>query len=318
MAAIELRVERVEAAGELIRAIELVSADGAPLPPFAPGAHAEIHLPDGATRPYSLIDLDGTCDAPAAYRFGVRLEEASRGGSRFMHGLAEGAAVTAELPKNDFSLADDAAPSVLIAGGIGITPLISMATALKRTGRDYRLYYAVRDRGAAAFADALEAAHGDRLRMHHDDVAGGPLDLGGVLAEADPAAHLYVCGPKPMIEAAKRAAEGAGFPSERVHFELFDAPADQAGDTAFEVELASTGEVYTVPPGKSIIDVLEAAGEDLIYDCRRGDCGICQTDVLEGVPDHRDVVLSDAERAGNKVMQICVSRAKSARLKLDL
>ena len=235
-----------------------------------------------------------------------------------MHGLEEGATVRVEMPKNDFPLADETAPSILIAGGIGITPMISMATALKRAGRDYCLHYAVRNRAAAAFADTLEAAHGDLLRMHLDDAAGRPMDLRGVLADADGAAHLYVCGPKPMIEAAKAAAESAGISPDRVHFELFDAPADQAGDTAFEVELASSGAVYTVPPGQSIIDVLEAAGEDLIYDCQRGDCGICQTDVLEGVPDHRDVVLSEDERAGNKVMQICVSRAKSARLKLDL
>lgn len=318
MASIELRVDRVESPAERIRSVVLVPVNGAALPGYTAGAHMEIHLPDGATRPYSLIDFDGDCAAPAAYRFGVRLEEESRGGSRFMHGLKEGDTVTADVPKNDFPLADGDAPAVLIAGGIGVTPIISMATALKDAGRNYALHYAMRDRSAAAFTDRLDEIHGERLSLHFDDEAGGPLDLKAIIGAADPNAHLYVCGPKPMIEAARQVAEAAGFPNDRIHFELFDAPADQEGDTAFEVEVASTGKVYTIPPGKSIIDVLEEAGEDLIYDCQRGDCGICQTDVLEGEPDHRDVVLSDAERASGKVMQICVSRAKSARLKLDL
>lgn len=318
MTAIELKVDRIEEAAELIRAVTLVPPGGGTLPPYEPGAHVEVRLPDGATRPYSLIDWDGGATAPDAYRFGVRLEAESRGGSRFMHGLAEGDSVTVEGPKNDFPLSGDDAPAVLIAGGIGITPIVSMATALKAAGRPYALHYAVRSRAAAAFAEALAAAHGDALSMHYDDAAGGPLDVAAALSGAEDGAHVYVCGPKPMIEAVKARAEAEGYPPERIHFELFDAPADQAGDGAFEVEVASSGKVYTIPPGKSIIDVLEAEGEDLIYDCQRGDCGICQTDVLEGEPDHRDVVLSAEERASGKVMQICVSRAKSARLKLDL
>ena len=318
MSAITLTVKEVWKAAELIRMVTLVAPDGGSLPPYEAGAHAEVHLPDGATRPYSLIDFDGAAKEPKAYVFGIRLEDESRGGSRFMHGLAEGDTVTVEPAKNDFPLAEDDAPSVLIAGGIGITPMISMATALKAEGRDYRLHYAIRDESAAAFIEQLTQNHGDCLSVHCDDQAGGPLDIAKVLSDANPEAHIYVCGPKPMIEAVKSKAESAGYPAERVHFELFDAAADQDGDSAFEVEVASTGAVYTIPPGKTIIDVLEEAGEDLIYDCQRGDCGICQTDVLEGTPDHRDVVLSQAERDSGKVMQICVSRAKSARLKLDI
>ena len=309
MSAITLTVKEVRKAAELIRMVTLVAPDGGTLPPYEAGAHAEVHLPDGATRPYSLIDFDGAAKEPKAYVFGIRLEDESRGGSRFMHGLAEGDTVTVEPAKNDFPLAQDDAPSVLIAGGIGITPMISMATALKSEGRDYRLHYAIRDDSAAAFIDRLTQDHNDGLSIHRDDQAGGPLNIAKVLSDADP---------KPMIEAVKSQAESAGYPAERVHFELFDAAADQDGDSAFEVEVASTGAVYTIPPGKTIIDVLEEAGEDLIYDCQRGDCGICQTDVLEGTPDHRDVVLSQTERDSGKVMQICVSRAKSARLKLDI
>ncbi len=318
MADIELKVARIEAPADLIRSVILVSADGSPLPAFTPGAHMRIALPDGDTRPYSLIDFDGHCAAPEQYRLGIRLESDSRGGSRFMHGLAEGETLRASPPKNDFALGGGDSPVVLIAGGIGITPMISMATALKASGRPYVLHYAVRNQGAAAFADRLAQQHGDNLCLHLDDAAGGPLDLAGIVARADDAAHVHVCGPKPMIEALRELAVGAGYPKDHIHFELFDAPADQDDDTAFEVELASSGAVYTIPPGRSIIDVLEEAGEDLMYDCQRGDCGICQTDVLEGTPDHRDVVLSDEEHASGKVMQICVSRARTPRLKLDL
>jgi vanillate O-demethylase ferredoxin subunit len=167
-----------------------------------------------------------------------------------------------------------------------------------------------------AYRDDLGGLCGDALHLHEDD---GParLDLDAVIADLGDA-HLYVCGPRGLIDAARDKAEAAGVPRARVHFELFDSPEEQAGDTAFEVEIASTGEVHVVPPGSSIIEVLEAAGLDVMYDCQRGDCGICQTDVISGEPDHRDVVLSEDERTGGKVMQICVSRAKSPRLVLDL
>ncbi|MBK0328944.1 oxidoreductase [Rhodobacteraceae bacterium F11138] len=318
MTDIALKVARIECSADAIRSVVLVQADGAALPGFTPGAHMRIHLPDGDDRPYSLIDFDAACDAPDHYRLGIRLEPESRGGSRYMHDLAEGDSLRASVPKNDFALAGGDGPVVLIAGGIGITPMISMATALRAGGRPYVLHYAVRNQGAAAFAERLAEQHGDAFRLHLDDQAGGPLDLAAIVASADDAAQFHVCGPKPMIEALRELAVGAGYDKDHIHFELFDAPADQEGDTAFEVELASSGEVHVIPPGRSIIDVLEEAGEDLIYDCQRGDCGICQTDVLEGIPDHRDVVLSDAERTSGKVMQICVSRAKSPRLKLDL
>ncbi len=275
-------------------------------------------MPDGDTRPYSLIDWDGDADAPAAYHLGVLLEQGSKGGSSHMHALKAGDRISIGAPKNSFALADGDAPALLLAGGIGVTPLISMAAALKARGAPYRFVYAARGAAAMAFRRELEAQHGAALTLHFDDQAGGPPDLATLMRDAAPGTHLYVCGPRPMIDAAREAALEAGFTQARIHFELFEKAAPQAGDHAFEVEVASTGQVFTIPPGKSIIEVLEAEGIDLMYDCQRGDCGICQTEVLEGVPDHRDVVLSQAERDGGKVMQICVSRAKSARLKLDL
>lgn len=314
---IRLRVEEVTRPAERIASVLLAPADGTPLPPYTPGAHVEVHLPDGGTRPYSLIDFAGDCSAPEAYRLATRLEEESRGGSAYMHALGPGDAVTVSPPKNDFHLSDGPAPAVLLAGGIGITPLVSMATARQRAGLPYRLHYAVRNAAAAAFADALAAQHGAAFHLHRDDDA-SRLDLPGLIAALPDGAHLYVCGPRGMIEAAREGALTAGLPHERIHFELFAQHEAQTGDAPFEVEIASTGRVFTIPPGKSIIEVLEAEGMDLIHDCQRGDCGICQTTVLAGEPDHRDVVLSEAERASGKVMQICVSRAKSARLTLDL
>ena len=313
-----LSVIAAEPVADRIRWLRLARPDGAELPAFTAGAHVEVTLPDGQTRPYSLIDFDATSAAPDTYHLGVLLETEGRGGSMHMHALSLGDTVTLAAPKTDFPLHDGPEPALLIAGGIGVTPMISMATALKAQGRPYRLVYAGRSAASMAFADRLAAQHGAALTLHHDDAAGGPLDLRALIGSAAPGTQVYVCGPRPMIEAAREIAAAAGLPHARVHFELFEAAAPQAGDQPFEVELASTGQIFTIPPGRSIIAVLEEAGVDLMYDCQRGDCGICQTAVLEGVPDHRDVVLTDAERAAGKLMHICVSRAKSPRLKLDL
>lgn len=301
-----------------IRHLALAAPDGAPLPPYTAGAHVEVQLPDGDLRPYSLIDLDGTAAAPRAYGLGVLLEPESRGGSRYMHGLKPGDSVRVTPPKSSFSLKSDPAPALLIAGGIGVTPILSMARALQDQGRPYRMVYAARSAAGMAFADHLQAQHGAALTLHHDDTAGGPLPLKPLFVAAEPGTQVYICGPRPLIEAARETAVAAGFPADHIHVELFETALPQTGDQPFEVELASTGQVFTIPADQTIVQVLEAEGIDVMYDCQRGDCGICQTDVLAGTPDHRDVVLTEAERATGKVMQICVSRALTPRLKLDL
>ena len=188
-------------------------------------------------------------------------------------------------------------PALLIAGGIGITPLISMATALAEAKTPFRFHYACRTAAAMAYRSELEATFGDCLTLHFDDQPETALDLAGLASSVKDEEHVYVCGPKGMIEAVKSAMEKAGVAHDRVHFELFTSAAEQSGDTAFEVEVQSTGEVFEIPVGKTIVDVLEEGGVDLIHDCLRGDCGICRTDVIDGVPDHRDVGLSDAEKA---------------------
>ena len=318
MERLTLRVIEAEPAADRVRRLVLAAPDGTPLPAFTPGAHLKVSLPDGESRHYSLVDFEGQAGAPKTYMLGVLLERESKGGSRYMHGLKPGDTVAVSAPKNDFTLAADDSPALLIAGGIGVTPIVSMASALKAAGRPYRMVYAARSAEAMAFAGDLAARHGDALVLHHDDRQGGPLDLKPLIEGAADGAHIYVCGPRPMIEAAREIADAAGIPHDHIHFELFQTSVHDEGETPFEVEVASSGQVFTIPPGRTIIEVLEEEGIDLMYDCQRGDCGICQTEVLEGEPDHRDVVLTEAERASGKVMQICVSRAKSPRLKLDL
>lgn len=321
MAELRLKVLKAEAPAPGIRSLALAAADGGSLPGYTAGSHIRVRLPDGDERHYSLINSDPAADvtaAPETYRLGIRLEDGSKGGSKFMHGLAEGDTLTASEPKNDFKLVENPAPAILIAGGIGVTPIISMAAELKRKGRPFEFHYTGRSRPLMAFVEDIEQACGDALTVYCDDEAERCIDLGKLIGAASTDSHIYVCGPRGMIEAVREIAHGRGFAKDHVHFELFEAPEHQGGDTAFEVEVKSTGEVFTIPPDKSIIEVLEAEGVDLTYDCQRGDCGICQTGVLEGVPDHRDVILTEDERAANDVMQICVSRARSAKLVLDL
>ena len=310
-----LRLAGAEMATDRIRVMTFEAADGSDLPEWSAGAHVDFDLGTLGTRSYSLIDWPKGRNT-AHYVVAVQREEPGEGGSAAMHKLAVGDTIPAEAPKNDFELRDHPGPALLLAGGIGVTPMISMATALQAAGREYRFIYAGRTASAMAFREDIPAAFVEAVAFHMDD--GDSLDLVALMQTLTPDTHLYICGPRGMIDAAREAAVAAGHAGDQIHIELFTSSAEAKGDSAFEVEMASTGDVYTIPPGKSIIDVLEDAGHDLIYDCQRGDCGICQTDVISGEPDHRDVVLSDAEKASGKLMQICVSRAKSARLVLDL
>lgn len=301
-----------------VRRVVLEGVGDMPLPGWTPGSHIRVKLPAGGDRPYSLVDLP-QWRTGRHYVLGVLLEEASAGGSQYIHGLKLGDRVIASGPVNQFELLDNGGEVLLLAGGVGITPIFSMAAELVKASRDFRFHYLGRGQGELAFTDALNEICGERMRLHYDDTPPGRPDFGQLIASLGENADVYVCGPAGMIEAVKTAWAVAKRRVERLHFELFTAtPAPAAGDVPFEIEIKSTGQVVTVAPGQSIIDALEEAGLDVVYDCRRGDCGICQTEVLEGVPEHRDVVLTDEEKASNKVMQICVSRAKSPRLVLDL
>ena len=316
--AIDLIVCEIGSETPQIRTIRLAPPGGGSLPGWEPGAHIKVRLPDGDTRSYSLVNLStAPAASPQAYLLGVRLEDPSKGGSRFMHGLKVGDRLSVCAPTNNFRLEASSGRITLIAGGIGVTPIASMIARLVGEGRPFQAFYAGRSEDQLAFRAELAALAGDRLRFHYDDRA-GVFDVKPVMAGLAADEPLYVCGPRPMIDAAIAQAAALGWPPRRLRFEIFAAAEPQAGGTAFEVVLSSSGQSFTIPPDKSILDVLIEAGIDPMHDCKRGDCGICQTTVLEGTPDHRDFVLSDAERTAGKLMQICVSRAKTPRLVLDL
>ncbi|KGF69443.1 ferredoxin [Hoeflea sp. BAL378] len=297
-----------------IKRLEFVGVDGAEVA-WSAGAHVRVHLTDGTSRAYSLLALPGP--DLGGLVLGVLLEKGGRGGSRFMHALKPGDKVRISDPVNQFALQDHDGPAILIAGGIGITPILSMADELSRAGRRFDVHYAGRSEGRLAFVDDMKRICGDRLHLHYDD-QDTALDIAAVLKAAARNAHVYFCGPTGMIEAVKAIAGSQGFPPDQLHYELFSAEIDHASDTAFDVVVKSSGQVVHVPADKTIIEALEEAGLDPLYDCKRGDCGICQCEVIEGEPDHRDIILTDAEKASGKVMQICVSRSKTPRLVLDI
>ena len=299
---------------ERIVSLLIGNATDGVLPDFDAGAHIEINLPSGGTRAYSLIAFDAEFSAPMRYQIAVQREEEGQGGSRYMHDLQVGDTLRFSAPKNDFPLVANT-PALLLAGGIGVTPMISMACALREADTAFEMIFAGRSKSEMAHVDALREMVGKGLTLHFDE-SHGLLDLNEVINQLGER-HLYVCGPRGMIDAVRVLAEAAKIAPERIHFELFEVASAGDSDTAFEVEI-NDGSVFTIPAGKSIIEVLEENDVDVMYDCQRGDCGICQCDVLAGEPDHRDVVLSEAERATGDVMQICVSRSKSPRLVLDI
>lgn len=238
-----------------------------------------------------------------------------------MHGLAVGHTLDVSTPHNDFSLhpaSGNDTPAVLIAGGIGITPIASMAGALKREGRPYALHYYGRNQAGMAFLDTLRALHGSSLHIHRDDTPDTHLPLDRLLEQYSPQQHVYICGPKGLIDAALAAGHAKKWPDTHLHVELFTTAAPETGDRAFEIELRQSGLVFQVPADKTILEVLQENGCEPMYDCKRGECGVCQVDVLEGTPDHRDYYLSESERAENNVIHVCISRSRSGRLVLDL
>ena len=325
-ATLQLRVAEALELNPLIRRFVLRADDGRALPGYSAGAHirVQVELPDGAKdwRHYSLINFAterNATNAPTQYVIAVRKEEEGRGGSRFMHErLKQGERVTIEPPKNDFPLHTGPGNTVLVAGGIGITPLASMAARRRAEGAPVRLHYAGRSRELMAFLPELQALLGEDLRVHADADAGIPLNIDAVLDDVPAGDRLYVCGPKVMLDAVLARTQARGWEHDRVHFELFTTTVAEEGDQPIEVELAQSGQRFTVPADQSILDCLIEHGCDPMYDCKRGECGVCATPVLEGDIDHRDYVLSAREKAEGNVMQICISRAKGPRLVLDI
>lgn len=317
-----LRVVRVARLNPLIAEFRLADPSGAVLPGFAPGAHIPlaVTLEGGEVwRHYSLIDFGGEISTPAEYRIAVRREEPGRGGSRWLHAmLTEGGPVRILPPRNDFPLDLTQDDYVLIAGGIGITPLTGMAAALQRAGKRYALHYAGRSKALLAFLPELSAMAKERLVVHCDDDLATALDVGRLLDAHRPGQPLYVCGPRGLLDRVLAEAKARAWPQEAIRFELFTEATPEAGDQPFEVVLARSGRTLLVSADRTILETMEAAGLSPACDCRRGECSMCQTPVLEGEIDHRDYVLSDEERESGKLIQICISRARGARLVLDI
>jgi len=315
-----LRVQRKRAEAQDICSFELVEPQARALPAFCAGAHLDVHLPGGLVRQYSLCN---SASETHRYVIGVLRDPASRGGSRALcEAVAEGQLLEVGVPRNHFGLAEQAAHTVLIAGGIGITPLLCMADTLARAGRSFELHYSVRTRARLAFLDALQALPG-RVALHVDDEGPGQrLDLGALLAAYRPGWHVYVCGPGSLIDAATDCAARAGWPDGAVHVERFAPPcagvSEPGSDRPFDIELARTRKVVHVPGGMSAVQALADAGVDVPVSCEQGVCGTCLTTVLAGVVEHRDYFLTSEQRAAGDSMLPCCSRALSPTLVLDL
>lgn len=291
--------------------LELAPASGAEFPGYSAGAHLDVRVGAGPVRQYSLCGPP----EPGRYRLAVLRVANSRGGSRAMHELAVGDTVWISAPRNHFPLVE-ARRHVLVAGGIGITPLVAMLGQLDRDGADYELHYSVRTRSRAAFLAELSA--NPRVRLHVDDEGPG-LDVARDLGAPRPDTAIYVCGPNGFMDFVLGKAEALGWPRQALHTERFGTERTETPTAAsgFTVRLASTGAEYTVPEGHSVLDVLLDNGVDAPYSCQQGICGECVVRVLAGEPDHRDDVLTDGEHADGQ-FTTCSSRAHSPVLELDL
>ena len=308
-----LRIADKRALAEGIFAFELVRPDGGDLPEFTSGAHLQVRTPNGLLRKYSL------CNNPAErhrYVIGVKREPSGRGGSASMvDDTSAGDMLPVAPPRNDFALVKSPPGYIFIAGGIGITPVMSMVRHLKSTGGRFKLYYCTRGPEVTAFRDELSTPDmRGQVTIHHDQ--GDPaqaLDLWPIL-EKPTGMHLYCCGPNPLMQTVRDMT--GHWSNSTVHFEAFTEPErNQPDDRPFKVRLAQSGDVVEVPVGVTILEALRAHGLDVPSSCESGTCGTCRTRLLQGDPDHRDLVLFEDEQADN--IMVCVSRARSDELLID-
>lgn len=314
-ATIRVEVARKWQAADGIAGFELRPIKGL-LPTFQPGAHIDVHMPNGLIRQYSITNGPGESDS---YVIGVKLENGSKGGSICMHEtLRQGDVLAISEPRNNFPLRRDAVKTIFIAGGIGITPLLAMAQALHNQNLAFDLHYFAQNEAQLAFPEKTSGLGGS-LKPHlglTPEATGAKLRE--ILANYQPGRHVYLCGPGPMLEAARNVAAEAGWPEAAVHFEYFKNTNKIDDSSSFEVALARSCVTLKVPAGRTILDVMREAGVDMPSSCEQGACGTCLATVIEGEPDHQDVYLNDAERKSGTKIMTCVSRAKSARLVLDL
>lgn len=298
----------------------LGSVDGSGLPAFEAGAHIDIHLPSGLIRQYSLCRMQSEAQY---YEIAVLKDPQSRGGSTEVHRLNIGDALSISEPKNHFPLMETKRHSVLVAGGIGVTPMLPMAQQLQKKGLSFEFHYCAKSPETAAFSSALEnSSFADKMHFHYSQVASsGRMDVVKILSRHSSDSELYICGPADFINYVLLQAKMLGWPEERLHREFFAAPAldeNVSENTAFKVKIHSTGEMFDVGADQSIFEALDENGIFLAVSCESGVCGTCQTGVIDGVPDHRDVFLTDKEHAQGKFVMPCCSRSKTPVLELDL
>lgn len=297
-----------------IVSFELRAADGEDLPPFTAGAHVDVQLGPQLSRSYSLLN---TPSERHRYVLAVQLDTQGRGGSRAMHELRLGQHLVISAPRNHFPLVEDAPHTVLIAGGIGITPLWSMAQRLQALGRSWELFYSARTPAHAALQADIAALAPQHVHMHYNQTAdGGFLDLEQIIRSQPSGTHFYCCGPGGMLDSF--AASAAGLPPEVVHTERFSNQLDLTQAGGFRIELARRGQTLNVPAGTTILATLLEAGIEISHSCLEGICGSCEVKVLVGIPDHRDLVLSPEEQQKNNRLMVCCSGSRSESLTLDL
>lgn len=310
----------VRLASRMVAAREIVSlelsGEDAPLPPYTPGAHIDLHLPGGLVRQYSLCHPSMET---GSYRVAVLLDPQTRGGSRAVHDLSVGDTLFISAPRNHFPLIEGSTDIVLLGGGIGITPLLAMAYALHRDGRSFTLHYCCRSRDRMAFREELSAApFDDRVHFHFDDEeVSQQFRAGEAMGNHAPGRYIYTCGPAGFLDHVLATAKARGWPEEAVRYERFSADVDTQG-AHFTVVAQRSGLSVTVGEDQTIAAALAANGIAVTLSCEQGICGTCLTRVLEGVPDHRDLFLTDTERAANDCMTICCSRALTPTLVLDV
>ncbi len=313
---LELIVTKVACEAKTVAMLELQRRDGQLLPPFEPGAHLEVRLGNHLTRHYSLC---GNPQDRTLYRLGVGQPANSRGGSRFIHeSVRVGDVLRVSHPRNNFPLVEGSVSYCFVAGGIGITPILAMVYRCLERKRPFRLFYCARNRQRAAFYEELLSIAPDAVSFHFDNENDNRcFDAKQALADIPSGTHIYCCGPAPLMTAVEEA--GKDRLSAEMHFEWFTPQQPVASEEkGFEVRIRSTGKTIEIPVGTSILDVLDQHGVLVPYSCREGLCGTCRTGVLSGIPEHRDSVLSAEERAQNNCMMLCVSRAASELLELDL
>ncbi|WP_084651460.1 PDR/VanB family oxidoreductase [Ottowia thiooxydans] len=297
------------------------AAEGEPFPAFEAGAHIDLHLQGGMVRSYSLHNAPGESNR---YVIGVLNDSASRGGSRWIHEhLRAGDHIPISSPRNLFALNEQQpAHSVFVAGGIGVTPILSMLRRLVQLGRGAHVILCARSRGGAPFLDELTQLtnQGITLHTHFDDEAGGPPSLRSLLMEHQQHDHFYCCGPSPMLTNFESTCAELGFAN--VHVERFKADQPASPKMALTgsciVELRKSGVTMEIPKNKPALQAFLDAGVDIEFSCEEGVCGACETRILEGEAEHRDSVLSGAQKAAQKSMMVCVSRCRSDRMVLDL